>query len=474
MTAGARYAPTPVYRARALPRPALRDWWSDGVGLAVWASLLVVVALWEHNRGLPGLAGGESAALITLGRLAGLVGADLLLLQVITMARVPWMERALGQDRLARWHRVLGFTSVNLVALHIVLITLGYALADATGPLGELWSLVWTAPGMLLAAAGTGLLVLVTVTSVRAARRRTRYESWHLLHLYAYLGVGLALPHQLWTGADFIGSTAATVYWWSLWALALITVVTFRLVRPLRTSLRHRLTVASVQRQGPGVVTVRVTGRRLDELAVAAGQFFVWRFMTGPGWTRGHPFSLSGAPTTDGLQITVAVTGDDGARLAAMRPGTRAFVEGPYGRLTPAVRTRPGLALIGSGLGVAPLVAVLQDAARFGTLNGPATLVRRIRTAGPQPLDDALAGLERTGRVRIVDLVGPRSTAGGVWLPAHTPPVPGADALRLLIPDLDACDLYVCGASPWAKAVAVDARAAGVPTSALHVEHFSW
>ena len=62
---------------------------------------------------------------------------------------------------------------------------------------------------MLLAAAGTVCLVMVVVTSVRAARRRLRYESWHLLHLYAYLGVGLALPHQLWTGQEFLSLAAA-------------------------------------------------------------------------------------------------------------------------------------------------------------------------------------------------------------------------------------------------------------------------
>ena len=61
---------------------------------------------------------------------------------------------------------------------------------------------------------------MVVVTSVKAARRRLRYESWHLLHLYAYLGVGLALPHQLWTGQEFLHSPAATLYWWTLWAAA--------------------------------------------------------------------------------------------------------------------------------------------------------------------------------------------------------------------------------------------------------------
>jgi DMSO/TMAO reductase YedYZ heme-binding membrane subunit len=59
------------------------------------------------------------------------------------------------------------------------------------------WTLTTTYPGMLLALAGTLCLVMVVGTSIRAARTRLRYESWHLLHLYAYLGVGLALPHQL-------------------------------------------------------------------------------------------------------------------------------------------------------------------------------------------------------------------------------------------------------------------------------------
>jgi DMSO/TMAO reductase YedYZ heme-binding membrane subunit len=57
---------------------------------------------------------------------------------------------------------------------------------------------------------------VVVLTSVEAARRRLHYESGHLLHLYAYLGVGLALPHQLWTGHDFQAAPARKVFWWGL------------------------------------------------------------------------------------------------------------------------------------------------------------------------------------------------------------------------------------------------------------------
>ena len=68
---------------------------------------------------------GERAGL--LGRLTGLVASDLLLVQVLLMARVPVLERAFGQDRLARRHRVVGFTSFSLMLAHVVLITWGYA-----------------------------------------------------------------------------------------------------------------------------------------------------------------------------------------------------------------------------------------------------------------------------------------------------------------------------------------------------------
>ena len=84
-------------------------------------------------------------------------------------------------------------------------------------------------PAMLMAVAGTLALIMVVVTSFHAARRRLRYESWHLIHLYAYLGAGLALPHQLWTGRDFLASPLATVFWWSLYVACAGAVLVFRI-----------------------------------------------------------------------------------------------------------------------------------------------------------------------------------------------------------------------------------------------------
>ncbi|WP_433035468.1 ferric reductase-like transmembrane domain-containing protein [Actinomycetospora sp. CA-053990] len=157
------------------------------------ASLTLVAFWWATGGGLADL-GGWASGLASVGRLTGLLASVLLLVQVVLMARVPLLERAFGQDRLARTHRLVGFTSFTGMLAHIGLITWGYAAGDLARVPGEAWDLTVDYPGMLLAVAGTACLVMVVVTSVKAARARLRYESRHLLHLYAYLGVGLALP----------------------------------------------------------------------------------------------------------------------------------------------------------------------------------------------------------------------------------------------------------------------------------------
>jgi DMSO/TMAO reductase YedYZ heme-binding membrane subunit len=250
-----RAAAPAASRSRRVPGPpSPRRWWADLAGSAALLSVAVVVALWLSNRGVQNLSGTGGAA-TSLGRLTGLIASDLLLLQVLLMARLPWVERSYGQDTLARRHRLVGFASFWLMVAHVLLITVGYAQAGHGGVLGEAWNLVVTYPGMLLAAAGTGLLMLVVVSSVRAARRRQRYETWHLIHLYAYLGVGLALPHQLWTGADFASSVAARLYWWTAYGSTLGAVLACRVGLPIWRSCYHRLRVAAVVPEAPGVVS---------------------------------------------------------------------------------------------------------------------------------------------------------------------------------------------------------------------------
>jgi len=438
-----------------------------GAVVALWLSLVLVGYWWSAGGGVQDLTGWETG-LTSLGRLTGLLASDLLLVQVLLMARLPVLEGAFGQDRLARQHRLVGFTSFNLMVGHVVLITWGYAAGELGRIPVTLWELTVDYPGMLLAVAGTACLVMVVVTSVRAARRRLRYESWHLLHLYAYLGVGLALPHQLWTGQEFVTSTAATVFWWGLWALAAGAVLVWRVALPIWRSARHGLRVTSVVPEGDGVVSVYLTGSRLDRLRVEAGQFFTWRFLSGPGWTRAHPYSLSAAPDGRSLRITAKVAGDGSAELPSLRPGTRVLVEGPYGRLSARARTRRRVAFIGAGVGITPLRALAEEL-DYGP--GEAVLLQRFTD---YPLfDRELAVLAHERGLQVVMLPGHRRSPDS-WLGAGIGPVDDLTALTYWVPDLADRDVYVCGPEAWAEQVRATATAAGLPPERFHVESFGW
>ncbi|WP_088289532.1 ferric reductase-like transmembrane domain-containing protein [Kineosporia sp. A_224] len=470
-TGDPRYRPAavvPTWRSVRVPA-----WWRDLVGSSTWASMLVVVGLWVAGGGLQDL-GGWASGLTSIGRLTGLVSADLLLVQVLLMARIPLVERSYGQDELARRHRLVGFTSFTLMAAHLLFITLGYAAQYSTDPVAELWSFVVDYPGMLLAAAGTLLLVLVTVTSIRKARKKLRYESWHLLHLYAYLGVGLALPHQLWTGQEFLSSTVATVYWWTLWAAAAAAVLVYRVGMPVYRTLTHDLRVTHVVRESPDVVSVHMRGRHLHRLPVAAGQFFSWRFLDGPGWTRAHPYSLSAAPTPSTLRITVKDLGDDSRRLEHLRPGTRVAIEGPYGRLHEGVRTRRKVTLLASGIGITPLRALLEE---LPAAPGDITLVYRARDTGDLVLKHELDALAAARGHRVYYVLGPRARRRDgtpSWLPATAAHLTDAQALTQLVPDIAHHDVYLCGADTWMDAARTAATTAGVPSTHIHDERFTW
>ena len=456
--------------ASADRRRMRRHAWRAGATSVIWLTSLFVVALWVAGAGIQSLAAGGGEMLTTLGRLTGLVSANLLLYQVLLMARVPLFERGFGRDAITRLHRVVGFWSFWLLIAHVVLLVWGYAATAGVNPLAQAWDFVWNYPGMMLATAATGLLVMVVVTSIRRARRRRRYESWHLLHLYAYLGVGLTIPHMLWTGADFLAHPLATGYWWSLWAAAAAAVVVFRIGLPLWRSGRHAIRVHDVARDGSAGVVVRMRGRRLDRLGARGGQFFVWRFLDGPGWTRGHPFSLAADPARGELVIAARIVGDGTDRLTSLRPGTRVLIEGPYGHLTGDVRAGRKLLLLGAGAGVAPLVSLLQ-AEEYAP--GEATLLTRDHTDDDAMRMDAVAELVRTRGLIHYRLDGPRRTDASTWLPARDAAWRGEDLLRHLAPDLHAHDVYVCGPPAWMDAVRADLRRAGVAPSRIHTESFA-
>src|SRR5215475_606842 len=394
---------TAASRARPRqPRPgrsAARSRFVDVCAGLAGVGLTLVVA--NETRGSLAAPGGQLTA---LGRVAGFTGAYLMLIMVVLVARLPWLERAVGQDQLLRWHRNIAPWAIGLITTHVVAIILGYAAADRASLVHEVWVLIRSYRDILAAAVGFGLLVLAGITSYRAIRRRLRYETWWTVHLYLYLGLALAFAHQIVTGVSFVGHPLTRALWITVWLATAGMVITFRIGQPVWRSLKHQLRVVEVRDEAPGVVSVICQGRDLDQLAVSGGQFFQWRFLTRDLWWQAHPFSLSALPRPPYLRVTVKATGDASHLVSRLRPGTPVAIEGPYGAFTQHPRTTDGVLLVGAGVGITPLRALLEDLPEQADV----TVLIRASTPGGLVHREEIAALVRHRGGRLHELVGPR------------------------------------------------------------------
>jgi predicted ferric reductase len=416
-----------------------------------------VAAVWLWWRGTPSVSG-MGGWLTGAGEILGLLAGYAVVVLIALMARIPPLERGIGADRLARWHATGGRYAIGLIVAHALLITWGYAVTAHQNAVSQAAALLSSYPDILAATAGSLLLVGVGIVSARAARRRLRYETWYYLHLCTYLAVALGFSHQLSNGAEFIGNVTARVTWTTLYAAVAAAIAWYRFVTPVRQASRHRLRVAAIRWEAPGVVSVLITGRHLDELRAEPGQFFRWRFLARSLWWTSSPYSLSAPPRDDVLRITVKAAGGHSRALFGLRKGTRVISEGPYGAMTPAAQSSPKVLLIAGGVGITPMRAL------FEALPGQLTLLYRATSPGDIVFRDELEQIASRRGARLWFLTGSRALLGRDPLTASQ--------LSLRIPDLARHDAYVCGPPEMARAVIRELRQAGIPRRRIHHESF--
>ncbi len=421
---------------------------------ALWTFVIVNLVIVEV---LFLTAGTGKNGVLTVAKFVGLHAAVLMLFQLLLVARLPWLDRRIGMDRLTVWHRWVGFTLLWTILTHATLVVLGYATLDKAS-MGKTFLALAGVPASLLGMLAATIVVVIGVVSARYVRRRLRYETWHGVHLLLYLALGLAFVHQLLETTTFTSSVPARIYWWAMWLFAFGALVTGRIVIPLWRNNYHRFEVAAVVPESDDVVSVHVTGRHLDELPARAGQFCIWRFPGHNHWWLANPFSLSAAPDGRTLRLTAKAVGSTSAGLRHVPVGSRVFVEGPYGAFTSLHRTRPGALLIAGGVGITPIRAMLEEEQA-----GDVVVIYRARSENDAVLADEVRTLveNRGGRLHL--FTGRTGKGTSPFEP---------DSLRALVPDITERDVYVCGPLGMTSAVLNALRGLKVPARQVHSERF--
>lgn len=448
-------------------RIAKRRWSSkDFVEFLIPFSTALAVALFFGGGGFTNFLDVATIP-FGVGVVSGLIGTNLFLVMMVLAARIPFIDNLFGHDRALELHKKLGKPVLYLLLVHMVALIVDYASRVQT----DLWSEVVTMLGigdLLLSFLAMGVMVLIVVTSLVAVKKALPHAVWHSIHLMSYVAMFLGVFHQFSQGMMFAEGTLARGYWLGLYVIAVGGIAIFRVILPVMKSLRHSLVVDEVLVEGPGTVSIWMRGRNLHRSGFRSGNFAGWRFLARGLWTEAHPFSISAAPTRDRLRITVRDLGDATKILQNVRQGTRVWFEGPYGVFTDEVRTTSRVALIGSGIGLAPIRALVES---IDVLPGDLTVIARAHTEEEMFLVDEIVRLTHAKRGTVYKLAGTRG--------ARTPWLPWDESERgvtigTIVDDPVNVDYYLCGPERWMDSLVADLERAGVPAHRIHFEKFAW
>jgi predicted ferric reductase len=390
------------------------------------------------------------------GAAAGMVAFGVVAWEVVLVARLRAASAPFGTDALMLFHRQLGQLAVLFVLAHAV--ALGGAWNPFRGPPAARWG----------AAAAWAALLLVTAARWRR-RLPLRYGAWRHLHgALALLLVVAMLAHALLAGHYARSNPVVR----ALLVAGAAAFVAFglhdRLLRPL--ALRRRpWEVVSARPVGGDVTLLVLRPVGHAGLRFEPGQFAWLSIGRSPLTAEQHPLSIasSAAPAPDGrLEFAVKALGDWSRDVVPrLAPGTRAWVDGPYGAFSPDRVQAEGFVLVAGGIGLAPLRSVLLTFADRGERR-PVTLVLAARNRARTFLGGELAALARQLPLRIVHV--------------FEEPEPGAEQgyvtaallARLLPPPRERLAFLVCGPGPMMAALERELRELGVAPAQVLTERF--
>jgi len=274
-------------------------------------------------------------------------------MQFLPISRIPWLSEVVELDKMYKIHHVVSAFSVLLVALHpLVLLVTGSVYFK----------------GFLIIGGWIGLagLVLIALTSIYRKKLKISYTAWLLIHDLLTLVIMVFGLLHMFQRNYYMRDAAMTIAWVILIAIWGGLALYIRVIRPLILA-RHPFTVSKVEEEGKETYSIYLKADGFKRAAFNAGQVAWISKGPSPFVISRNPFSYSGSTEWEDVRFSIKKAGDFTNTIPDLKPGDRMFVDGPYGTFDlKNPRMQKGLVLIGGGIGIAPVMSIVNTIADTG------------------------------------------------------------------------------------------------------------
>ena len=259
--------------------------------------------------------------------------------------RAKWVEKIFGGlDKMYMIHRRSGIIAVTLLIAHFIFVPRDLVSFNIGKPLG-FYALIL-------------ILIGVIISAVPFFKKKLPYNKWINFHKLMGLFYVMAVIHGTMVHSLIKELPLTRVY---VFGMALIGIGAWFYRAFLYGFFNKKLDYE--------VTSVNDLGNRINEvhlkpigkvLHFKAGQF---AFFTFPSLSKReqHPFTISSHPLSDNLRVTVKDLGDYTSKVASLKKGDVARIEGPFGLFSSKYSKEKEQIWIAGGIGITPFLSLSKD-----------------------------------------------------------------------------------------------------------------
>ncbi|HSH70429.1 MAG TPA: ferric reductase-like transmembrane domain-containing protein [Deferrisomatales bacterium] len=394
----------------------------------------------------------------------GFMALAMMCLQFALTARFKWLKEPFGSDLVYGFHRAISLVAVGFVLLHPLLLFMTPVRPEVlirldliNQPFYPRWGF-----GALLC-----LLALV-ITSLGRKRFDLSYEPWRRAHALFAMGAVLCGVLHVAVENHYFGMPVKGGLWISYTLLWIGLTVWVRTVKPW-LQIRHPFVVESVRPERGNAWTLTLMPEGHQGFSFAPGQFGWLTLFASPFSDREHPFSFSGsAEAAPRLEFTIKELGDFTRGVPGVKPGTCAYVDGPFGAISADRHAHAaGFVFVAGGIGITPMMSHLRTFRDRGERR-PLLLIYANNAWEEVTFREELATFEPDLNIRVIHVLArpARDWSGERGFVTE-------ELLRRYIPPPEAGHEYlVCGPPVMMTAVEQALTRLGVRPGDIHSERF--
>lgn len=390
----------------------------------------------------------------------GFVGFAIMGMQFVLTGRFRQFAARFGVDSMWQFHRQAGLVAFFFILAHPIILL----LSDAQY-LEYLDPRVNFLRAVSLSAATAGLIVLIVATLWREPIGLS-YEWWRVSHgIIALLIMLVGIAHilqvgfyisTLWQQTILVGMTAGA-FWF---------LIDARLLKPLRMRKKpYRVVEVKEERGKTWTLTLEPDGH--EGMRYRPGQFAWITLGNTPFSLQQHPFSFSSSAESPYISLSIKELGDFSRTVKDIAPGSRAFLEGPYGYFVPDPDPAVGAIFIVGGIGITPTLSMMRT---FRDRQDPRQMV--LFYGNPKlevaPFKEELDAIEKNTNLKVIHVLDspPEDWQGEKGFITQ-------EVLRRHIPgDLSTYEYFICGPDPMMDAVETALLKMGAPWKRVFSERF--